>query len=73
MVRSWDRGHLTILIDGEWLYEDTRKPVDHKRPCVRCKRPPTKEGYDACLGHVEGVSSVCCGHGVGKPYSVKEK
>ena len=29
---------------------------------------PTKEGYDACLGYIEGAMSACCGHGVEKGY-----
>ena len=29
---------------------------------------PTKEGYDACLGHIDGAKSACCGHGVEEPY-----
>lgn len=37
------------------------------RPCIRCGNPPTPEGYDACLGHLEGVKSACCGHGVSEP------
>lgn len=32
--------------------------------CPKCKEPPTPEGYDACIGYVEGVTSACCGHGV---------
>jgi hypothetical protein len=32
---------------------------------------PTKEGYDACLDHIDGVSSACCGHGVEEPYTIK--
>jgi hypothetical protein len=35
--------------------------------------PPTKEGYDNCLGHIEGVASACCGHGVEIPYIVKNR
>jgi hypothetical protein len=31
---------------------------------------PTKEGYDACLGYIEGAKSACCGHGVEEGYIV---
>lgn len=31
---------------------------------------PTKEGYDACIGYVEGVKSACCGHGIEKSYTI---
>ena len=29
---------------------------------------PTKEGYDACLGHIDGAIHACCGHGAEKGY-----
>lgn len=32
---------------------------------------PTKEGYDACLGFIEGAKSACCGHGVERAYVVR--
>lgn len=31
--------------------------------CNRCNRPPTPEGFDACLGRLPGVKNACCGHG----------
>ena len=34
---------------------------------------PTKEGYDACLGHVKGAKSACCGHGVEESYVMYEE
>ena len=58
--RGWPIEH-----DGtQWVFGDTRRPVDPSRPCRRCGRKPTAEGYDHCLGHVAGASSACCGHGV---------
>ena len=39
-----------------------------ERPCKRCGCSPTKEGYDACLGYIEGATSACCGHGVEKGF-----
>ena len=47
-----------------WMYSDTKTICDDNRPCKRCGRLPTKEGYDACLGYIEGTMSACCGHGV---------
>ena len=54
------------------------------RPCPKCGELPTPcdlctyipEGpnavgpwmHDPCLGHVEGVKSACCGHGVDAGY-----
>lgn len=49
------------------MYSDTHTICDDSRPCKRCGCMPTKEGYDACLGHIEGATSACCGHGVNKP------
>ena len=64
------RGH-PVHFDGEWRYEDG-SAASHDRPCPKCGEPPTPEGYDACIGHVPGASSVCCGHGMGEPYIVRE-
>ena len=64
--RGWE-----IYFDGtKWRYSDNNKIVDDSRPCKRCGRMPTKEGYDACLGFIEGVKSACCGHGVEESYIV---
>ena len=72
MVKSYSRGH-EIFYDGKiWRYIDNHEIVNNMRPCKRCGRIPTKEGYDACLGHIEGVKSACCGHGVEEPYVVYE-
>jgi len=32
--------------------------------CVKCKKGPTKEGHDGCLGTLPGnIMNACCGHG----------
>jgi len=68
MIRSHSRGH-DIYFDGEyWRYNDNDQLDDGKRACKRCGRKPTVEGYDACLGHVKGATSACCGHGVEERY-----
>lgn len=70
MIKTHLRGH-EIYFDGkDWRYTDNNKIADDSRPCKHCGKTPTKEGYDACLGHIEGVKSACCGHGVEKPYVV---
>lgn len=38
-----------------------------KKKCPLCKKFPTKEGYDPCLGYIPGAKSVCCGHGIIPP------
>ena len=72
MVKSYSRGH-EIFFDGSiWRYCDNDNPLDsEERPCKRCGKMPTAEGYDACLGHIEGAVSACCGHGVEPSYVVK--
>lgn len=70
MVIAYSRGHQIEYVDGKWLYSDNKQPFDDSRPCKKCGKMPTKEGYDACLGHVSGVTSACCGHGVDAPYYV---
>ena len=63
---SWRRGYEVEWNEtaSEWCYRDTGDVADYDRPCIKCEEMPTQEGYDACLGHVEGVISACCGHGV---------
>ena len=69
MATSHERGWET-LYNWEleaWCWKDTGLPVEgNPRPCKRCGEYPTPEGYDACLGYIEGVKSACCGHGVSK-------
>ena len=68
MVTAYRRGH-KIYYDGSmWRYCDDNSSADIDRPCIRCGKLPTKEGYDACLGYIDGVKSACCGHGVEKPF-----
>jgi len=71
-AQSYSRGHSIIWADGAWRYEDTFTPVaiEGERPCWRCGRMPTVEGYDACLGHIDGVTAACCGHGREQPFEV---
>ena len=71
MVTGYMRGH-KIYFDGFWRYSDTKGLALDNRQCMRCGKYPTPEGYDACIGHVEGATAACCGHGVGKPYVVME-
>lgn len=53
---------------GQWLYADTSEPtLGNPRPCPQCNQSQTAEGYDPCLGFLEGVTSACCGHGVTPP------
>lgn len=73
MPTSYSRGHKITYINGEWVYSDDKTPIkDNERPCVRCGRLPTTEGYDACLGYMKDVKSACCGHGKEKPYYITE-
>ena len=74
-VTCHTRGHLAVY-DWEackWLYADTLESTDVERPCVRCGKMPTEEGYDACLGYLPGVKSACCGHGVAGEILMKAK
>lgn len=32
--------------------------------CIKCKKGPTLEGHDGCLGTLPGlIMNACCGHG----------
>ena len=76
MIVSYERGHETYWdVAGEvWRYLDNDDLCEEwggvARSCPGCGEMPTPEGFDACLGMIEGMSSVCCGHGVHEPYSV---
>ncbi len=72
-ARSYHRGHQIEWRDKRWHYVDTGAPMRDDRECIRCGKPPTPEGHDACLGHLEGVKSACCGHGVSEPINVRDK
>ena len=60
------RGHPIEFRGKRWYYSDTGEACRDERPCAKCGGMPTAEGHDACLGHIEGVTS-CCGHGVSTP------
>jgi hypothetical protein len=79
-IISYLRGHeiYWAVGDGMWRYLDDNSTAvtyaadgnrtAYERPCIRCGKMPTKEGYDACTGHIEGVKAACCGHGVEQGY-----
>lgn len=70
MITSYSRGH-SIYYDGlDWRYTDNSELALNSRPCKRCGRLPTAEGYDSCLGYVNGATSACCGHGVEEAYTI---
>ena len=74
-VTAYIRGHEVYWnnANSEWCYSDNNEPYTEDRPCVRCGKKPTSEGYDACLGHIPGVKQACCGHGVEEPYTVEDE
>lgn len=72
MIKSFIRGHEIYYNGKEWRYFDNNEIIDHNRPCKNCGCKPTKEGYDACLGYLNGVKHACCGHGVEKGYVLYE-
>ena len=73
MVTSYSRGHQIVFENGKWYYADNMSIYDDSRPCKKCSCYPTKEGYDACIGYIEGAKQACCGHGVEEEYVILEK
>ena len=71
-AEAYSRGHPLRYTDDGWVYQDTGESISVVRPCARCGELPTPEGHDACLGHIEGVTAACCGHGVEEAYQMKE-
>ena len=70
--RTYIRGHLAYWINEKngWCYADNGKRINDYRSCAQCGEPPTIEGYDACLGFIDGVEHACCGHGVEDGYII---
>lgn len=71
-ARAHSRGWPIHWTGSQWVYTDTQKPDDGRRPCRRCVQLPTSEGHDACMGSLPGVVSACCGHGVSEPLLLRE-
>lgn len=71
---SYCRGHLITYdqVRGAYAYVDDSTLVLDNRPCFKCGKLPTAEGYDACKGYVPGATSVCCGHGEHEPILIME-
>ncbi len=67
IVEYYLRGHRVFYINDEWHYSDSTI-YDENDPCAFCGRPPTPEGYDACLGYIPNAIGACCGHGISEPY-----
>lgn len=71
MATAFTWGHKMVFNHYiySWVYADDGSPVDeaYPRQCIRCGKFPNPDGSDACLGHIGGVVSACCGHGVEKP------
>jgi hypothetical protein len=68
--RSFIRGNLVEFDPQrqEWVGVETQEV----EVCKKCGLLPTEEGYDACLGHIEGAKFACCGHGVKDGYILWE-
>lgn len=69
-ITSQLRGHPIYWDERRkaWFYADNQSPATVERPCAKCHKMPTPEGYDACLGHIPGATAACCGHGVEAGY-----
>jgi hypothetical protein len=73
MITSHCRGHIIVYVNNQWRYQDDNSVCDDSRACAKCGEYPTKEGYDACLGHIEDAAFACCGHGIEEPFISFEK
>jgi len=68
LTTSYSRGHKIYYKNNRWYYCDNNEEYNDKRPCKKCGNFPTKEGYDSCIGYINGAKSACCGHGVEDKY-----
>jgi len=71
---TYQRGHkIEFSTDAKsWVYSNDLSSIEIERPCIRCGKLPTMLGHDSCLGHIEHVTSACCGHGIEKPFIMKD-
>lgn len=66
MSDDYFRGYNIELLNGEYIFCDTKEPTTttwEQRPCGHCGLYNTPEGHDGCLGTLPGVMNACCGHG----------
>lgn len=71
MITAYARGWKIVFINNQWVYADNNTPIDDMRPCAKCGCKPLPTGEDACIGHISGLRSACCGHGVESPYFIR--
>ena len=74
MIKSYSYGHQIEYTNNQWRYTDNKEMLNlnNLRHCKRCGKLPTKEGYDNCLGYIEGAIAACCGHGVEEGYILRK-
>lgn len=70
-ISAHSRGHKIVYFKDSWIYANDYSIFNDSRPCIKCGRYPTKEGYDACIGKLNNIKSACCGHGIEKPILIK--
>jgi len=68
VASTYINGNLVYYKKGDWYYYDDCLVFNNPRPCPKCGKLPTSEGYDACLGYIEGAIQACCGHGITNSY-----
>jgi hypothetical protein len=80
-VVSHVKGHEVYCVEEDqdagkpypiYRYKDDKTLVPEEgnaqRACKLCKKKPTADGHDPCLGHLPGVIAACCGHGADDGY-----
>lgn len=74
VATTYHRGHLIYYNEErkEWLYADDNTSSSVERPCKKCGHMPLETGEDYCVGHLYGVKSACCGHGVQEEFIMYE-
>lgn len=70
MIKSHINGNQCYFTSGMWLYMDGVSISKEIRTCPKCGKMPTSEGYDACLGYIDGAEMACCGHGITEGYII---
>ena len=81
-TRAYVGSHAVTYEKDQWVFDDTNMQATYEelleRSCQCCHKrfircSVCQEIHDPCLGHLAGVTSACCGHGMLPAYTVLEQ
>lgn len=73
MITSCSKGNQIYYEDSAgWHYVFNNEPISNIDclVCPRCQKISGVNEPDICLGHIPGIKSACCGHGVEEGFKI---